>query len=151
MSKFKDNFKEALANKPLQYVIVIGGLLLLVYLVGKAAGKRSVSGTQVPYQKGDDVTESWVNTVAPVIVREMYDSLVFFNSMEGKVLAMQRLEGLSDGQLKYCYNLYNRSFHPEGKQTLTTDLRDIFVLLGYGTADEIRDRIVLRLEGLGMK
>lgn len=151
VSKVKETFKEALANKPLQYVIIVGGLLLLVYLIGKAAGKRSVSGTQVPYQKGDDVSETWVNTVAPVIVRELYDSLGFLNSMEGKVLAMQRLEGLADGQLKYCYNLYNRSFYADDKNTMTTDLRDIFVLFGYGSADEIRDRLVLRLEGLGMK
>lgn len=152
MATFKETAKLALASKPFQIVVAVGAVLGIMYLIGRAAGKKGASGVQIDYPKGDtSVPDTWVKDTAPAIIRETKQAVGFFSaSTQAKYEAMSKLFVLTDAQLTYIYNAYNKLYYPTGEETLKSDIVGFWAILS-SDFNNLQRRLVDRMSGLGMK
>ena len=152
MAAFKDNVATALAYKPLQYLLVIFGLGLAVYLLGSAAGKRSATGKQAKYPPGESVPTSWVQYEAPGIIKSLGTYLLGISVRTAyKAAALKPLLTLSDSQLVYIYNAYNTLNHPGSPdQSLYRDIQDDYFGSDFFEEGQIRTKTLERMLGLNL-
>ncbi len=142
---FGDRLKEAASYRPLQIVVLIAIVVVVIYLFGRSAGKAAVSGQQVPYPKGDgSLSSDWVKNQSPAIIVKIYNAMGWTASENFGDAVLPILQ-LSDGQVVYIYNEYNREYRPDKKSTLTQDMQGQVLIFGRDT----RNKAVNRLKGLG--
>lgn len=147
--RFKEQLRGALASKPLQYALLIGGVLLVIYYIGRSAGK----GATVSYpgsKESDAVTNDFVNKVAPNILNALYEAFEGWSlDVDTKTLAIAPLLSMTDNQLVYIFNRYNQRYLAGKGETLYSVINGEY-FGPVGLANQYRNDLLRRMRELGM-
>ena len=149
MKDWKESAKNALAYRPLQYALLIGGVLLAIYFIGKSAGK----GASVSYpgsKTADPVTDDFVSKQAPNILDALFQAFDGISlDVDEKTLAIEKILFLTDNQLAYIYNRYNQRYLAGTKDTLYSVINGEY-FGPVGLAAQRKREILKRMRELGM-
>lgn len=149
MKDWKESVKSALAYRPLQYALLIGGVLLAIYFIGKNAGK----GASVSYpgsKQADPVTDDFVSKQAPNILDALFQAFDGISlDVDEKTLAIEKILFLTDNQLAYIYNRYNQRYLAGTKDTLYSVINGEY-FGPVGLAAQRKREILKRMRELGM-
>ncbi|MBO0951202.1 hypothetical protein [Fibrella forsythiae] len=150
---WKDKFREALASKPLQYMILAFVVVGLLLWAGIYIGKAKVTGKQASYPKGDTIPDQWVKLQAPIILKNLGDTLLGVSILTAnKAQALKPLLTISDVQLTYIYNEYNNLYHPGTiTETLYKDIEDDYFGTDFFEEGQVRTKTLQRMLGLNLK
>ncbi|MVM34984.1 hypothetical protein GO755_33460 [Spirosoma sp. HMF4905] len=144
-----DSVKNALAYRPLQYALLIAGVLLVVYFIGRNSGK----GVTVSYPASptkDPVTDDFVSKQAPNILDALFQAFDGWSlDVDEKTLAVEKILFLTDNQLVYIFNQYNQRYLAGKGQTLYTVI-DGEYFGPIGLAAQRKREILKRMRELGM-
>jgi hypothetical protein len=137
-------------NVPLQWLLGIGGLLMIVYLVGKSAGKRTVENyvaKDLP-NSGSGIPQGWKGTAVDVVDR-LHKLLTSWwdDSISMKENYFRILYAYTDDQLTYCYNIWNSKYGVKDRKTMTQTIDDEWLVLPDWSGG-VRNKLVYRLKGL---
>lgn len=147
--QLKAQLRGALASRPLQYALLIGGVLLVIYYIGRNAGK----GATVSYpgsKEADAVTNDFVNKVAPNILNALYEAFDGWSAdVDTKTLAIAPLLSMTNNQLVYIYNRYNQRYLAGKGETLYSVINSEY-FGPFGLANQYRNDILRRMRELGM-
>lgn len=136
------------SNGPVQWLLAIGGVLLVVYFVGRNAGKRTVesyASRDLP-NSGSGIPQGWKPT-ASQIVDKLHELLTSWwnDSISLKESNFKILFAYTDDQLTYCYNLWNSRYGAKDKKTMTQTIDDEWLVLPEAGGG-IRNKLVYRLK-----
>lgn len=152
MATFKETAKLALASRPFQIVVSLIIVVAVIYFIGRSAGKKAAAGKQVPYPSDgtdDGLSRAWVQQYAPAIVEACHKAFDGYSiNFEAKANTVQSLINLTENQLTYVYNAYNKLYQPAKKDTLYTVIEGE-VILGFDS--EPRRALLVRMRGLGLR
>lgn len=152
MATFKETAKLALASRPFQIVVSLIIVVAIIYFIGRSAGKKAASGTQVPYPgspEDDGLSKVWIQQQAPAIVEGCHKAFDGYSiNFEQKAGQVKSLINLTDNQLTYIYNAYNKLYQPAKKETLYTVIESETIL---GFDGEPRKALLVRMRALGLR
>lgn len=135
-------------NKAIRYTFLGVLVLLVIYLLGRKAGKKKAleSVTDIPLPNGGtDIPATWD---PKPLANDLYTVMDgWFTLAITKEKVFVRMLDLTAGQLVALYNAFNNLFSAKGKGTLTQWLRDELNV----TTTSVRDSIVQRLVSLNCR
>ncbi|GAB3568868.1 hypothetical protein GCM10027578_22240 [Spirosoma luteolum] len=147
--QLKAQLRSALTSRPLQYALLIGGVLLVIYYVGRKAGK----GVSVSYpgsKESDAVTTDFVNKQAPNILNNLFEAFDGLSmDVDTKTLAIAPLISMTDNQLVYIFNRYNQRYLAGKGETLYTVINGEY-FGPIGLAAKYKAQLLKRMRELGM-
>lgn len=149
MTNWKESLTKAVAYRPLQIVLLIAGVLLAVYFIGKKAGK----GATVSYpgsKTADPVTDDFATKQAPNILDALFQAFDGYSlDVDEKTLAIEKILFLTDNQLVYIFNRYNQRYLAGTNDTLYSVINSEY-FGPIGLAAQRKREILQRMRGLGM-
>lgn len=136
--------------KTKKYLYIGGGVLLLIliiYFIGRRAGKRNAEGPKVNYPKGgEDIPASW--SPEP-LVKELHNAMDgLFTLSTTKDAAWKKLRDLpTDEMVIATYDVYNQRYFKDGKGTLVQWIDDEYY---YDPTTGIKASTLARLRNLNL-
>lgn len=145
----KDKLKEAIAYKPLQYGLIILVFVVIIYFVGKKAGK-GVSVSYPATKTVDALSSDWVKKTAPNILDALFQAFDGYSAdVDEKTLAVYKIINITDNQLTYIFNAYNQRYLAGKKESLYSVI-DGEYFGPIGPAAQAKRDILKRMRELGM-
>jgi hypothetical protein len=131
---------QLLASKTFRWIAIALVILAVVYLIGRAAGKKKEAEKVVKLPNGgSQIPVGWD---PKVLANEVYRNFKgIFTWASNKEVTMGKLMSLMDDQLVAVYNTFNRLFSDDGK-SLTKWLSDEFNVSVGGVRDSLVSRLV---------
>lgn len=126
----------AVKSKPIQYILFGLAIVLVLYFVGKMAGRNSFAD-----YKPKDLPEE-PNWSPDIFVEEAWSVLDgFMDLAASKEEFFLKMLGLSDRQVTQIYNLYNSRYGKQDGFTLTKKIDDESNVFWTGHRDELVKRL----------
>lgn len=138
----KEKLTQAVANKPLQYLligVVVAGLIYWYWFgIGKAKGKK----TSVQYPTGPDTTTTtWEQNQGRAAVSTLYEALNGFSLDDvRKGAALAPLLAMTDAQLKWITAEYTKRY--------SENLISVIEREYMGLEQAVRSKVLYRLKNL---
>jgi hypothetical protein len=144
MASLKENLQTAIAYKPLQYLLIGGAVLGLIFWFARSQGKESGKKVETKYPDGTDQARAeWQRTIGTALVSTVFAVLSGVSVQAGpKVDAMNQLMALTDQQLAWVAGEYARRY----AKTLQKEIEDE-TFWGI-TGDDIHTSVLNRLRNL---
>lgn len=126
----------AFKSRPIQYIIFLLVIVLLIYVIGRQAGRNSFAD-----YKPKDLPEE-PNWSPDIFVEEAWDILDGYTDLAAyKEEFFVKLLGLSDRQLNEIYNLYNSRYGKSDGYTLTKKIANETNVFWTGRRDDLVKRL----------
>lgn len=134
--------RSAVLDKPLQYLLIVGVALAVIYFYARQVGKRTGVKVSTKFPAGPDaVTVAWQQGQGTLLVTNVRKAIagVSINDID-KAVAIKPLLGLSDNQLAWIAKEYVRRY----SSSLIDDLEGEY----FGFEGATRDEVLYRLRNI---
>jgi hypothetical protein len=134
-------------------VLIVAGIALAIYFVGKSAGKKKTpkdvklpSGGQGIPAAGVDARGNIIPWSAGPLADDTFDVLDGIDSSQSKEIVIAKLMAITDDQLVAVFNEFNRKHYDKGDGTMKKWIKDDSFAF-----NSVQPQLLARMDRLGLK